>query len=417
MKTRPGRPRTNDHSFTLLWSASTVSMLGDGMRIAALPLLAAAVSDSAAAVSAVTVAGNLPWLLFSLLGGALVDRAHRARLMWLTGLCQASVVGAFAAYTLLRPPSLVAVAAFALVLGCAQVVHVTASNALVPEIVPSAGLESANGRMQGSQVIVLQLLGPLAGATVFAFSTSAPFAVDAVTFLVAAFLVRPLVRRTAPPEPASGRDRRKLGEEVREGVRWLWAHRGLRVLALELGIATAAVQLGNTMLVLLVTSTLGAPASTYGLVLAAGAVGGFLAGVIAARIRARIGVTATMALSISALGVSLLACGASRGVWWLAAAYALGGFGLVVWNVQSASLRQRLVPRPLMGRVSGVYRMIGWSGIPIGAALSGVLGTAFGTRVPFFVGGAALLASLVLLPLFADLRVPDAQSSPADDER
>ncbi|MCE6999253.1 MFS transporter [Saccharothrix sp. S26] len=408
-RSEAGTSRSNGRGFALLWSASTVSMLGDGMRVAALPLLAAAVSDSAAAVSATTVAGSLPWLLFSLVGGALVDRVQRARLLWLTGLCQTAVVGTFAVVILVSPPSLVTLAVFTLLLGCAQVLYLTASNALVPEIVPSAGLESANARMQGSQVIVLQLLGPLAGATVFGFSTAAPFAVDAVTFLVAALLVRPLTRLTTPPQPRSDRVRRSLAKDIGEGVRWLWGHRGLRVLALVLGIATAAVQLGNTMLVLLVTSTLDAPESAFGLVLAAGAVGGFGATLVAARIRAKIGVTATMASSISAIGLSLLACGAGRSVWWLAAAYAVGGFGLVVWNVQSSSLRQRLVPRQFMGRVGGAYRLIGWSGIPVGAAMSGVLGTAFGIRIPFFVAGTVLLASLLLLPLFGNLRENDAQ--------
>ncbi|MEV8443310.1 MFS transporter [Actinosynnema sp. NPDC051121] len=394
-------------NFSLLWSASSISMLGDGMRVAALPLLAATMAGSAAVVSAVTVAGHLPWLLFSLFGGVIVDHFDRVRLLWLAGLAQAVLVGAFAVWMFLGTPDLISLVLLALLMGCVGIVHLTASNALLPDVVGSADLERANARLQGSSVVALQLLGPLLGTAVFALSHSAPFAIDAASFLCAALLVRLLAERMPPTSAKTGLTGKKFVSDVGEGIRWLWSHPGLRLLALELGLAALALQLGTTVMVLLVTKTLGAPATVYGLVLATGAAGGLIASAVAGRLRPLLGVTGIIVLSITTMGASLLIAGAGSSVVLVAAMYGLGSFGVVLWSIQSASLRQRLIPRELRGRVGSVYRLIGWGGVPIGAALSGVLATAFGVRVPFFVGGTLLLLSLALVPRFSNLRAED----------
>ncbi|GAA3875475.1 MFS transporter [Saccharothrix violaceirubra] len=394
----------SDPWFSRLWAASTATMLGDGIRVAGLPLLTAASTGSPTAVSLVAVAVHLPWLLFSLFGGVLVDRFDRARLLWLSGVAQAVLVGGLAVLVHRHPPGLVTLVVLAALLGCAGTVHLTASGALLPELVEADELDRAHGRLQGSQVAARQLLGPLLGAVVFGFAVWLPFAIDAALFLLAAVLVRPLVGSN---DRTRAEDR--VFAETRSGVLWLSRHKGFRLLAVGLGVAALALQLGTTLLVLLVTGTLRGSVAAFGIVLAVGAVGGVVGGVTAGRLRARLGLAAALSGALLVMGVSLLVVGVSGSVAVVAVMCGFGGFGAVVWTVQASALWQRVLPRTLRTRVGGVYRLIGWAGVPVGAALSGALATVTTLRVPFLVGGVLLLLTTALVPALARL---DATPTP-----
>ncbi|WP_432856115.1 MFS transporter [Amycolatopsis sp. CA-161197] len=385
--------------FARVWAAASASVVGDGVRVAVLPLLAVAVSPTAGAVSAVAAAGSLPWLVFSLFGGALADRHDRRTLMWRTDAVRAVVVAAAAAWVFLATPPVGVLVALAFALGCAETVFDNASTAMLPDIVAPARLDAANGRLQGSQVIGLQFVGPPLGAALFAASAGAPLVVDAASFALAAVLM--WFVRARPAVPA--RSGRSMRAEIAEGVRWLWGHHGLRLLAFELGLAALAVQLATSVLVLLVVQTLRAPEFAYGLVLASGAAGGVLGSFVAGPLKRRLPLGARIGLAITAIGAALVVTSFATSVVLVGGMYALGSFGIVVWNVQAVSVRQRLVPRELRGRVSSAYRLIGWGGIPLGAALGGVLGTAAGVRVPILVGGCLVLGSLVLVPKLGNL--------------
>ncbi|MFI5606449.1 MFS transporter [Amycolatopsis sp. NPDC051903] len=399
MAAKQGERPALGREFAKVWAASSVSVLGDGVRVAVLPLLAAAVAPTPGAVSAVAVAGSVPWVLFSLFGGALADRHERRRLMWRTDAVRAVLVAAVAAWVFVSLPPVWVLAVLTFALGCAETVFDNAATALLPDVVAADGLDAANGRLQGSQVVGLQFLGPPVGAALFAVAAGAPLVVDAVSFALAALPVRSV--RAAP---GAGRtSKASMRADIAEGVRWLWGHRGLRLLACELGVAALAVQLATSVLVLLVVQTLHAPEFVYGLVLAAGAAGGLAGSFAAGPLKARLGLGARIAVAITALGVALVVAGLATSVVLVAGMYALGSFGIVVWNVQAVSVRQRLVPRELRGRVSSAYRLIGWGGIPAGAALGGVLGTAAGVRAPIVAGGCLALASLVLVPRLAKL--------------
>ncbi|QRP49795.1 MFS transporter [Amycolatopsis sp. FDAARGOS 1241] len=399
MAAKQGERPALGREFAKVWAASSVSVLGDGVRVAVLPLLAATVAPTPGAVSAVAVAGSVPWVLFSLFGGALADRHDRRRLMWRTDAARAALVAAVAAWVFVSPPPVWVLAALTFVVGCAETVFDNAATALLPDVVAGEGLDAANGRLQGSQVVGLQLLGPPLGAALFAAAAGAPLVVDAVSFALAALLVRSVRAGPGALRPRTT----SMRADIAEGGRWLWGHHGLRLLACELAVAALAVQLATSVLVLLVVQTLRAPEFGYGLVLAAGAVGGLVGSVAAGPLKARLGLGARIAVAITAIGVALVVAGLAKSVVLVAAMYALGSFGIVVWNVQAVSVRQRLVPRELRGRVSSAYRLIGWGGIPVGAALGGVLGTAAGVRAPIVAGGCLALASLVLVPRLAKL--------------
>jgi predicted MFS family arabinose efflux permease len=245
-----------------------------------------------------------------------------------------------------------------------------------------------------------QFIGPPLGAALFAISAGVPLVVDAVSFLAAAVLVLTIRARhtAARPDPAT-----TVRADIGEGLRWLWRHHGLRLLALELGLANLTLTMGTTMLVLLIVNVLHGPAAAYGVVLPAGAAGGLLGSLAAGRVRKHLRPGLGLGLSISLIAAGLLLAGFAWSIPIVAAAYALGAFGIMLWNVQAVVIRQRLIPRELMGRATSSYRLIGWGAGPIGAALGGLLGSVLGVRAPLIMGGAVLALSLLLIPRLAAL--------------
>lgn len=382
--------------------AAGTSLLGDGVRTAALPLLAAALSPTPAAVGIVTFAGTVPILLFTLLGGALADRHDRRTIMWRIDVARAVLVGGFAVWVLMTVPPLWALAATTFLLGTAGTMFDSFASSFIADLFgpDPAQLAWANSRFQAVQVISFQFLGPPLGAALFAVSAGAPLVVDAASFAAGGILVFAIRARHAPVRP----DRTAtVLADIAEGLRWLWRQHSLRLLAFELGLATLTLQMGTVMLVLLIVTVLHGPVAIYGVVLLAGGVGGLLGSLAAGRVRRHLRPGAGLGLSIGLIAAGLLLVGFAWSIPVVAVGYGVGAFGIMLWNVQEVVIRQRLIPRALMGRATSAYRLIGWGGGPVGAALGGVLGTVLGVRAPIIIGGALLALSLVLVPRLAAL--------------
>lgn len=189
---------------------------------------------------------------------------------------------------------------------------------------------------------------------------------------------------------------RRMTSAIGEGLRWLAGHRLLRVLAFLLGVNTFCFPMGNATLVLLATRTLGLDAAAYGLLLAAGAVGSVLGGMITARLVALAGERTVLLLALGVNAVAFLGVGSSPDPIALCAWLALSGCTTIAWNVVTVSLRQSLVPPELLGRVNSVYRMVGWGLIPLGALIGGVVGHAFGLRAPYLLADVVRALALVI---------------------
>ncbi|MFJ8477919.1 MFS transporter [Kitasatospora sp. NPDC094011] len=405
-RTRPQLGR----KFALLWSASSISAVGDGMRESSLPLLALAISDSPSAVSVVAVAGSLPWLLMALFGGVIADRFDRRRLMWTIDFGRAVIVLGFAACAFATTPPLALLAALSFALACGETVFVNAATSNIPDVVRADHLDVANGRLQGG-LLVGRMIGPLVGTSLFAIAAGWPFTVDGLSFALAAALVIGVGRSGAP----KARTERRVMTEVREGVRWLYRHKQLRLVAALSAVAGGASALGITMMALLVTRTLHQPTWAFGAVLATGVVGGTAASMLAGRLAERMGRRARIILSFVLMGSALLLMGLSPSVFVVAPLYAIGNFGVVTWNVQAISLRQQTVPKELLGRVNSCYLMLTRIGMLVGAGLSGWIGSAVSVRTPIVISGAVLLAALIVIPRLGDLEpapAPAAEEQP-----
>lgn len=374
------------------WWAAGISNIGDGAFTAAIPLLALTITHDPRLVS-VVAAAYLPWLLLSLPAGALIDRRDPVGLMWRSQAIQAAIVGVVAVSTAFGHIDIYLLALVGFGLGACEVVFSIASQAVLPDIVAKSLLHRANGNQQTAATVGKQFLGPPLGSLLFAITTALPFGLDAATFGVSAALLSTLPRRRRPTVEH---------RPITEGLRWLARHRLLRTLAILLGVNTFCGQFGNVVLVLLVTQTLRIDSGGYGLLLAGAAIGSVLGGLINARVIDKIGVLPALLTALAANVVAFVGIGLSPNGFVLAGMLAVNGFLVTLWNIIVISLRQETVPTELFGRVSSVYKMLGWGLIPLGALTGGLIAHRLGLRAPYLIasglrGIALLLATPTLL--------------------
>ncbi|HWC40575.1 MAG TPA: MFS transporter [Actinomycetota bacterium] len=405
-------------AYRRLWTASAVSTLGDGMYLAALPLLAATLTRDPLPVSLVTVAGWLPWLLFALPAGGLVDRLDRRRVMWTVDAARAAVVGALTVAVLAGWASIPLLVVAGFLVGAGQTLVENAAQAMVVAVVgrDPRRLERANGRLVASLTAGQQLAGPPLGSAAFAVAAWLPFLADAVSFGASSALVASIAGRFRPgggPEPGPPA-RRGLAAEIAEGLRFVWGHRLLRAAVLLVSASNLAFMAGEAILVLFATEELGLDERGYGLLLAAVALGGLPGSLLAHRVAERVPPGPLIVGGVLTGAATMAAFGLASNPWLAGAAYAATGAVWGVWNVTLLSLRQAIVPDPLMGRVVGAIRLIGFGSIPVGALLGGVVAREVGLRAPFLLGAAVLaVAALAAAPVVTTGAVRAARADAA----
>jgi MFS family permease len=383
-----------------LWWANAISSTGDGAFVAALPLLAVTITRDPRLVSVVTAAIYLPWLLLSLPAGAVVDRYDRATLMWRAQAVQAAVVTIIAVLVVVHQASIEVLAAGGLLLGSAEVIFSNAAQSILPALVPPELLPKANGSQQVSLTVGESFLGPPAGSLLFAAAAVLPFGLDAASFAGSAALLARLPRTGDAAENAENAERPRIRAQVAEGLHWLARHRLLRVIAVLLGIYNFSNQMGQAILVLLATQTLHVSTRGYGLLLAASAVGSVVGGLVNPILTRRMGMLPSLVLPALLTAAAFVGIGLAPGPVVVAALLACQGFAAAMWNVVTVSLRQRVVPGQLLGRVNSVYRMLGWGLMPLGALAGGFVAHAAGLRAPYIVAGLLTgLSALAALPL------------------
>jgi predicted MFS family arabinose efflux permease len=384
---RLGRP------FRWLFSASFLNNLGDGVTIAAGPLLVASLTRDPFLVSLAVLSEYLPFLLFGIPGGAVADRVDRKRMVVLANLSRAFLL-AVIVYTIVTGSVTIAIVLIALFLmATAEVFADSASSTLLPRLVDRADLGLANARMQGSELLTNRLVGPPIGAFLFAVGMALPFATNAVCFAFGAILISRIsatrAERTSPPT--------SFLADIADGVRWLLHHPPMRTLALTILVFNVTFGAAWSVLVLYASDRLGMGPVGFGLLTTAQAVGGVVGTLLYGRLERRFSLADIMrvGLIIETLTHLVLALTTSPAVA-LVMLVIFGGHAFV-WGTTSTVVRQRAVPDELMGRVGGVYRVCIMGGIIIGTPLGGLLASAYGLTAPFwfaFVGSALLVTVL-----------------------
>lgn len=385
------------HSFALLWSGQTISCLGDSLYTIALAWWILQKTGSAAAMSGVLICLTIPLVLFLLLGGAAGDRLPRVRLMLISDLLRAVVVGLLAFLALQQRLELWHIYVISAFFGMVQAFFYPTYIALVPDLVPARLLSSANS-LRSVSVRGAQLIGPAIGAGIIVLGgTALAFALDGVSFVISAACLIALPQVSVQHHPAT----RDVGmfHDIRKGINtvlsspWLW---------ISLAISTLSTIFLDgpleTALPLLVKQRFGAQVGLYALFTTLSALGSICVAFWLGhfkRLRRRglltYGAWLVASLMISVVGLHLSVVAMSLAIFILGAAMTTVG---LAWM----STLQEFVPAHLLGRVASIDLLASSSLIPIGYGLVGLAADRLGTSLVFILGG-AISASLILLGL------------------
>jgi MFS family permease len=376
-----------------MYAATACSDLADGIGRTALPLAAASYTRDPVTVSGLLTFAFLPWLLFALPSGALVDRLDRRYAMAGANTVRALAVAALVAILLAGVGDVALLYAVAFLLGVAETVYDSAVRALLPQVVQRDQLDRANSLITVEESLGQTFVGAPLGSAVFAVAVALPFALNAVGFVIAVLLIVS-VRGSYRPARA---ERTTLRADMIEGVRFLRRHHLLRGLTLISAGCAFAGTIGTGVLVLYVLEVLHLPAADFGLVLLVAGLGGVLGSLVTPRLARVLGRrdALTGGAVVTALATGLMSL-TSNG-YAAAALFGIGSAGIMAWNVLTMSLRQSLIPHALFGRVQGAYRTIVWGVIPLGSLTGGVLADRLGVRWVFAVAGLLLLVLAVAL--------------------
>ena len=375
-----------------LLASTAISVTGDGAFIAAAPLLAASLTRNPVAVSTVTAAFYLPWLLTGLLAGALVDRWPRRPVLVAADLVRAVILTMLAALVFVRAVNVLFLVTVVLLVGIAQCFFDSAAQATIPAVVgrDKEALTHTNGRFWALDTVGRSLIGPPLGSTTFALNKTLPFLGDALSFLASAVLVSRL-----PRVPASDGPREGLLTAVREGLQHLIHTRDLRALAFSMGAYNFGYNLAIATFVLYAKDVLRVADAGYGVLLAAMAVGGVIAGWRAASLTRRLSYRQVQAAALLVQGLAWAGVALAPNAVVVGLLFTFLGAGSSLASVAVGSARQALTPDKLLGRVVSAFRLFGLGAAGLGALAGGFVADWQGLRAPLLVAAALLILAVV----------------------
>jgi MFS family permease len=386
--------------FGRLWAASTAGNLGDGIGRVAIALLAARLTRDPFAIAVITAMSYLPWLMFGLPAGVLVDRHDRRRLAMVAGTLRTAAIAVLVVAAATDQASLWLLYAVVLVLFSCETVYDNAVPSMVPMLVTNRDdLERANGRLQGARLVMDRFVGPPLAGMVFALAATAAFGANVACYAIATMLLLTLpgsyrarqARASSDARPAS------VWQDMAEGLRYVYRHRldrTLLELMMLIGFGGAMVNATNVLWTL---DVLGVSEAFYGLFTLTMAVGALAGSQTAAALADRTGRGRGLWLTVVATGVGALVAAVTTSPYVAAIGLATVGWGSIALNVINLSVRQRVTPPEILGRVMGIYRAGAVGAMLFGALAGGAVATAGGLRLPWLLFGLVCLATALLM--------------------
>jgi MFS family permease len=398
-------------NYRKLWASSAAANLADGIFTVALPLMAVSLTTSPALIAGVAIAGRLPWLVFVLIAGALADRLDRRITMRNVQLLRVAIVGLMVGLALAGQLSLPVLYVAAFVLGVGETLFDTAAQSIMPNIVSREQLSLANGRLYAIEMIMNQFVGPPLGGFLMAVSVPLALAGSVLGYLLAAIGLAVMVGsfRAAPDAP-----RASMLADIREGLGYLLHHRVLRALAAMVAVDNLITSAVLAVFVLFALDSVHMDLDEFGYgVLMTGIAAGAIAGAISEpALERRLGRSNVLFLTVIGTTASMLVPALTGNPVAVFVALAIAGTMMMWWNVITVSLRQRITPDRLLGRVNASYRLFAWGAMPIGALLGGLIAEAFGIVSVFVVAGLANLGLLAFRMVLTDAAIDAAELPP-----
>ncbi|MCR6711347.1 MAG: MFS transporter [Demequina sp.] len=392
------------------------SNLADGIARLAIPLAAVALTKDPMAIALLGALMYVPWLLFGVPAGMIVDRIDRRYAMAIANAARL-VAAAGVALCIASDNVTIAVLAIAtVVFGLGETLFDNATTAITPSLVKKEGLDKANGMIQAAQTGVDMFVATPISGVLYSIAVILPMIVGGAGYAIAALLVLTL-------PVAAAKSRHESGELVdpvplKEAVGFVWHHRYLRSLVLFTTAIGTAFALAQAVTALLYLDRFAIKAQWFGVVTAGIGIGAVAGSLLAGASVKKFGRGHTMLWASMIAGVGLVGVGFAPNAWLATVAYGLSAAGVSMWNVPWGSLRQAIIPGHMLGRAIGSIRTFAWSLMPL-AVLAGGWIAKVDLQLPYIVGGVVSVVVTIggaRLLLQADKHFPvDAPAEPAAD--
>ncbi|MFZ9043497.1 MAG: MFS transporter [Candidatus Nanopelagicaceae bacterium] len=403
------------HDFSLIWSASLITNLVDGVLRLAPLLLAVSLTEDPILIGALTALGLLPWLFFAIPIGAIVDRVDRRKALVLGNSLRAAIALfiAFAVSQGFINIWLLLISVF--FFGICEVLVDTTSQAVLPQILDKSNYERGNSRLQISEVIVSQFAGAPLSGLLYAVSIALPFFFSTTGFILAGLLILlfPFEREiNAKKEGEVGQAKLGLKGDIKFALNYLYQDKQIFSIVVITTLLGFFYSLSNAIAPLFILKELKVSPALFGVVLAIQGVGALAGSIAAPMVSKYLGRGKALAINVFFASLLVIFIGLSPNAYFFVAVSVLIGFTISVWNILLMSLYQSLIPPELYGRIHGARRTIVWGLMPIGAIIGGVIARG-GLRLPFLIGG--VIATLIAFFSFKHIkRIGDLSAEISD---
>ena len=376
-------------AFNRMWASSIISNLADGVMLAAVPLLAISLTDSPVLISLIGAMVMLPWLLFAIPIGAIVDRVDRRYIFAGANASRSVVVGVLALLIALDHVTIFWLLAAAFIIGVCEVAADTTAQSLIPQILDEKDFEKGNSRLQISETVIQGFIGAPISGFIYAAAVYLPFFINSLGFAISAFLALKIPVKYLQDIRQEGEEKteRQFVADMKFGIAYLFNQKVLRRLVVTTATIGLCYAMGSATMVLFIIKELGLQERFFGVILAIQGVGAILGALVASRTSSKFGRSQVMTFAIVASSAVLLLQGFSPNIYIFVALATFGGFVISQWNILLMATYQTVIPKELYGRIHGTRRTLVWGAMPLGSLLGGVLAN-FSLRLPLYVGGA-----------------------------
>ncbi len=375
-------------AFNRMWASSVISNLSDGILIAAAPLLAISLTDSTVLISAIGAMVMLPWLLFAIPIGVIVDRVDRRFILAGANATRSAVVGLLALLIATDKVSIYWLLFASFVIGVCEVAADTTAQSLIPQILEEKNFEKGNSRLQISETVIQGFVGAPLSGFIYAIAISLPFFINSLGLAVAALLALsiPIKYLQDVRKDEAVQEKKKFVADMKFGIRYLFNEKVLRRLVVTTASIGVCYSMGTATMVLFIIEELKLPEHLFGVILTIQGIGAIAGAFVAPRLSKKFGRSRVMTFGITSSSVVLLLQGFSPNIYIFVALATFGGFAISQWNILLMATYQTVIPNELYGRIHGTRRTLVWGMMPIGSLLGGVLAH-HSLRLPMYVGG------------------------------
>jgi MFS family permease len=376
-------------AFNRMWASSIVSNLSDGILIAAAPLLAISLTDSTVLISAIGAMVMLPWLLFAIPIGVLVDRIDRRFILAGANATRSAVVGVLALLIATDHVTIYWLLVASFVIGVCEVAADTTAQSLIPQILEEKNFEKGNSRLQISETVIQGFIGAPISGFIYAIAIALPFFINSLGLAVASLLALsiPIKYLQDIRQDDVEKEKKKFVADMKFGIKYLFNEKVLRRLVVTTASIGVCYSMGTATMVLFIIKELELPKQLFGVILTIQSLGAISGAFMAPRLSKKFGRSRVMTFGITTSSLVLLLNGFAPNIYIYVGLATFGAFAVSQWNILLMATYQTVIPNELYGRIHGTRRTLVWGMMPIGSLLGGVLAH-YSLRLPMYVGGA-----------------------------